>query len=243
MSQQLANKKIAFVVANEGIEQIELTRPWDAVVEAGGTPVLIAPEAGSAQAMNHLDKGDEFPVDATFADVSPEDFDAIVLPGGVANPDRLRTDATAVAWVRDFVESGRPTAVICHAPWTLVEAGVVRGRRITSWPSLQTDIRNAGGNWVDEQVVVDGNLITSRKPDDLDAFCAAFVEAAADARASSAAEGATTAWCRAPRRRTKASHRERCPAANRRPRSPGPAGCRGGAGRRPSCSGCRPSTP
>jgi protease I len=187
MSQQLANKKIAFVVANEGIEQIELTRPWDAVVEAGGTPVLIAPEAGSAQAMNHLDKGDEFPVDATFADVSPEDFDAIVLPGGVANPDRLRTDATAVAWVRDFVESGRPTAVICHAPWTLVEAGVVRGRRITSWPSLQTDIRNAGGNWVDEQVVVDGNLITSRKPDDLDAFCAAFVEAGADARASSAA--------------------------------------------------------
>ncbi|HEX3622298.1 MAG TPA: type 1 glutamine amidotransferase domain-containing protein [Acidimicrobiales bacterium] len=176
------------MVANEGIEQVELTRPWDAVKEAGGDPRLIAPEGGSVQAMNHLDKGDTFPVDATFDDVTPEEFDAIVLPGGVANPDRLRTIAPAVDWVRRFVESGRTTAVICHAPWTLVEAGVVAGRTLTSWPSLRTDIANAGGNWVDEEVVVDGNLLTSRKPDDLDAFCAALVKAAAqDTSRSSAA--------------------------------------------------------
>ena len=187
MAKQLEGKKIAFVVANEGIEQIELTRPWEAVQAAGGEPQLIAPEAGEAQAMNHLDKGDTFPVDATFADVAPYGFDAIVLPGGVANPDRLRTDPQAVQWVREFAESGRPTAAICHAAWTLVEAGVVRGRRITSWPSLQTDIRNAGATWVDEEVVVDGNLITSRKPDDLDAFCAALVDAAAASPSQSSA--------------------------------------------------------
>lgn len=187
-TQSLQGKTIGFVVANEGVEQVELTRPWQAVTDAGGDARLIAPERGQVQAMNHLDKGDTFPVDTTFTEAKPEDFDAVVLPGGVANPDRLRTDATAVDWVRKFVSSGRTTAVICHAPWTLVEAGVVRERTLTSWPSLRTDIRNAGGNWVDEPVVADGNLITSRKPDDLDAFCEALVQAAAKGpRQSSAA--------------------------------------------------------
>ena len=185
MANELAGKKVAFLTANEGVEQVELTRPWAAVEQAGGEPRLLAPEAGSVQAFNHLDKGQTFPVDATVSDVSPDDYDALVLPGGVANPDRLRTEQTAVGFVRAFVESGKPVAVICHGPWTLVEAGVVEGRTLTSWPSLQTDIRNAGGTWVDEQVHVDGNVITSRKPDDLDAFCAALVDAVAGDRASS----------------------------------------------------------
>jgi protease I len=185
MANQLAGKKVAFLTANEGVEQVELTTPWDAVREAGGEPQLVAPEGGQVQAFNHLDKGDTFPVDAPVADVRPDDYDALVLPGGVANPDRLRTDKTAVGFVRSFVESGKPVAVICHGPWTLVEAGVVEGRTLTSWPSLQTDIRNAGGTWVDEQVHVDGNLITSRKPDDLEAFCKTLVETLAGDRAAS----------------------------------------------------------
>jgi protease I len=185
MANELAGKKVAFLTANEGVEQVELTSPWDAVRQAGGEPQLLAPEGGQVQAFNHLDKGDTFPVDATVADVRPDDYDALVLPGGVANPDRLRTDETAVGFVRSFVESGKPVAVICHGPWTLVEAGVVEGRTLTSWPSLQTDIRNAGGTWVDEEVHVDGNLITSRKPDDLDAFCATLVETVAADQTSS----------------------------------------------------------
>jgi protease I len=185
MANELAGKKVAFLTANEGVEQVELTSPWDAVRQAGGEPQLLAPEGGQVQAFNHLDKGDTFPVDATVADVRPDDYDALVLPGGVANPDRLRTDETAVEFVRSFVESGKPVAVICHGPWTLVEAGVVEGRTLTSWPSLQTDIRNAGGTWVDEEVHVDGNLITSRKPDDLDAFCATLVETVAADQTSS----------------------------------------------------------
>jgi protease I len=185
MANELAGKKVAFLTANEGVEQVELTSPWDAVRQAGGEPQLLAPEGGQVQAFNHLDKGDTFPVDATVADVRPDDYDALVLPGGVANPDRLRTDETAVGFVRSFVESGKPVAVICHGPWTLVEAGVLEGRTLTSWPSLQTDIRNAGGTWVDEEVHVDGNLITSRKPDDLDAFCATLVETVAADQTSS----------------------------------------------------------
>ena len=173
---KLEGKTVAFLVANEGIEQVELTEPWKAVEEAGGTPQLIAPEAGKAQAFNHLDKGDSFDVDRTVADSDPADFDGLVLPGGVANPDNLRADEDAVAFVRDFFEAGKPVAAICHAPWTLIEAGVVDGRKLTSWPSLQTDIRNAGGNWVDEEVVVDQGLVTSRNPDDLEAFCAKLVE-------------------------------------------------------------------
>jgi len=176
MAQELAGKTIAFVVANEGIEQVELTEPWKAVEAAGGTPQLVAPKAGEVQAFNHLDKADRFPVDRTTADVRVEDFDGCVLPGGVANPDQLRTDEKGVAFVKSFFEAGKPVAAICHGPWTLVEADVVRGRTLTSWPSLQTDIRNAGGTWVDEEVHVDRGLVTSRNPDDLPAFCAKMVE-------------------------------------------------------------------
>ena len=175
----LTGKTIAFLVATEGIEQIELTEPWKAVTEAGGTAKLLSTDSGEVQAFNHLDKADTFPVDQRVADASAEDFDALVLPGGVANPDQLRTDPDARAFTRAFVEANKPVAAICHGPWTLIDAGVVTGRTLTSWPSLQTDIRNAGGNWVDEELCVDGNLITSRKPDDLKAFCQALVDAAA----------------------------------------------------------------
>jgi protease I len=176
MADELTGKTIAFAVANEGIEQVELTEPWKAVEAAGGTPRLISLESGKVQAFNHLDKADTFEVDATFADSSPEEYDGLVLPGGVANPDALRMDDNAVSFIGSFVTSDKPVAVICHGPWTLVEADVVRGRTLTSWPSLETDLTNAGANWVDEEVVVDGNLVSSRKPDDLPAFCRRLVE-------------------------------------------------------------------
>ena len=177
----LSGKTIAFLVAAEGIEQVELTSPWQAVKDAGGTPQLLSPEAGEVQAYDHLDKADVFPVDVTVASADVASYDGLVLPGGVANPDALRTDAGAVAFVKAFFDAGKPVAASCHAPWTLVEADVVRGRRMTSWPSLQTDLRNAGAEWVDEQVVVDttgsSTLVTSRNPGDLDAFDKAIVDA------------------------------------------------------------------
>jgi protease I len=176
MAENLQGKTVAFLVANEGIEQVELTEPWKAVEAAGGNAKLLAPETGTAQAFNHLDKADTFDVDLAVGEAEVDDYDALVLPGGVANPDNLRTHEDAVAFARRFVESGKPVAVICHGPWTLVEAGCVQGRTLTSWPSLQTDVRNAGGNGVDEEVVVDGNLVSSRKPDDLKAFCSKLVE-------------------------------------------------------------------
>jgi protease I len=166
----LSGKTIAFLVAPEGIEQIELTEPWQAVEESGGTPRLVSTKSGRVQAFHHLDKGDTFEVDDVVAEADPASYDGLVLPGGVANPDALRMDKQAVDFVRAFFESDRPVAAICHAPWTLVEADVVQGRTLTSWPSLQTDLRNAGATWVDEEVVVDGTLVTSRKPDDLPAF-------------------------------------------------------------------------
>ena len=172
-------KKIAFLTAPEGIERVELTDPWDSVTGAGHSATLLSTESGTVQTFDHLDKADTFDVDQTLDGADPGSFDALVLPGGVANPDNLRTEDAAVAFVRAFVESGKPVAAICHAPWTLVEADVVRGRRMTSWPSLQTDLRNAGADWVDEEVVTDGNLITSRKPDDLPAFCETLVRAVA----------------------------------------------------------------
>jgi protease I len=154
---------------------VELTEPWAALERAGATLTLAAPKAGRIQAMNHDEKGDTFEVNRTLADVNAADFDALVLPGGVANPDRLRMDEQAVALVREFLEADKPVAAICHAPWMLIEADAVKGRTLTSWPSLRTDVRNAGGTWVDKQVVVDQKLITSRKPDDLPAFCARIV--------------------------------------------------------------------
>ena len=182
MSEQLQGKTVAFAMATEGIEQVELTEPWKAVERAGGTPRLISAESGTVQAFNHLDKGDTFGVDATFGDVSPDEFDGLVLPGGVANPDALRTDKGAVDFIRGFFAAGKPVAAICHAPWTLIEADVVKGRTVTSWPSLQTDLRNAGATWVDEEVVVDQGLVTSRNPDDLPAFCDKMVEEIAEGR-------------------------------------------------------------
>ncbi|MQS08349.1 type 1 glutamine amidotransferase domain-containing protein [Streptomyces alkaliphilus] len=173
--------QVAFLVAPEGAEQVELTDPWEAVQEAGGTPKLLSTGGGRVQAFNHLDRGDTFAVDEEVGKASVEEYDALVLPGGVANPDLLRADEQAVAFVRDFCASGKPVAVICHGPWTLIEADVVRGRTVTSWPSLATDLRNAGATWVDRPVVVDeagpGPLISSRKPDDLSAFREALVRA------------------------------------------------------------------
>ena len=186
MSNQLQGKRIAFLVANSGVEQVELTRPWEAVKEAGGTPVLVAPEAGQVQAFNNdVEPADEFPVDLDVYAASVRDFDGLVLPGGTTNPDTLRTIPEAVSFVRDFVQSAKPVASICHGPWSLVEAGVVDGKTLTSWPSLQTDVRNAGGTWVDEEVFVcpcnGWTLVTSRKPDDLDAFCKAAIEQLSEA--------------------------------------------------------------
>ena len=176
----LTGKTVAFLVAPEGIEQVELTEPWKAVEEAGGKPELLSTEAGEIQAFNHLDKGDTFKVDRAVGDAKASDYDALVLPGGVANPDNLRMDASAVRFIRSFFEQGKPVGVICHGPWTLIEADVVRGRTITSWPSLQTDLRNAGATWVDQEVVVDQGLVSSRRPDDLPAFCAKVVEEIAE---------------------------------------------------------------
>lgn len=170
-------KRVAFLMAPEGIERVELTEPWDAVRDAGHTPVLISTEAGEVQTFDHLDKAETRPVNEVVADAELDAYDALVLPGGVANPDALRMDEQAVAFVREFVASGKPVAAICHAPWTLVEADVLNGRRLTSWPSLATDIRNAGGEWVDEKNVVDGNLITSRNPGDIPVFISALLEA------------------------------------------------------------------
>jgi protease I len=173
---KLDGKSIAILVAPEGIEQVELTEPRKALDEAGATTELLSTQSGEVQAFNHLDKADTFPVDRVVADASPGDYDALMLPGGVANPDFLRTDADAVAFVRGFFDAEKPVAAICHAPWTLIEAGAAKGRTLTSWPSLQTDVRNAGGTWVDEEVVVDQRLVTSRKPDDIPAFNARMIE-------------------------------------------------------------------
>jgi protease I len=167
---------VAFLVAPEGVEQVELTEPWRGVQQAGGTPELISVKGGRVQAFHHLDKADTFSVDKVLAEAKVDDYIGLALPGGVANPDLLRTVPEAVQFVAAFFAAGKPVAAICHAPWLLIEADVVRGRRVTSWPSLQTDLRNAGADWVDQQVVVDAGLVTSRKPDDLPAFNAKLLE-------------------------------------------------------------------
>jgi protease I len=189
MANSLTGKTIAFL-ATEGVEQVELTEPWKAVEEAGGTPELISLEDGEVQAFNHLDKADTFKVDKTVSDASASDYDGLVLPGGVANPDFLRMDEDAVSFVRAFFEQAKPVGVICHGPWTLVEADVLHGRTLASWPSLKTDIENAGGTWVDEEVHVDEGLTSSRNPDDLPAFCAKIVEEFAEGKHAEQARSA-----------------------------------------------------
>jgi protease I len=178
MSTSIKGKKIAFL-ATDGVEEVEYTEPRKAVENAGGQAELVSIKDGEIQAVNHLDKAGTYPVEKQVKDANAEQYDALVLPGGVANPDFLRTDPDAVRFVRDFFAAGKPVAAICHGPWTLVEAGVVDGRTLTSWPSLRTDLANAGATWVDEQVYVDGSLITSRKPDDLPAFCDELLAAVA----------------------------------------------------------------
>jgi protease I len=178
---KLQGKRVAFL-AIDMVEQVELTEPWKAVESEGATPELISLEEGEIQGFNHYDKADTFKVDRTVEEARADDYDALVVPGGVGNPDTMRMDENAVELVRRFFEQGKPVGVICHGPWMLVEAGVVRGRTVTSWPSLRTDIRNAGGNWVDKEVVVEDGLVTSRKPDDLPAFTKKIVEEFAEGR-------------------------------------------------------------
>jgi protease I len=181
MATSLNGKTIAFLVAREGVEQAELTEPWKAIERTGGTPELVSTEVGKIQAFNHLTPADTFDADKAADSVSSSHYAALVLPGGVANPDFLRTNAAAVAFAKSFFDAGKPVAVICHGPWTLIEADVVRGRTMTSWPSVKTDLRNAGANWVDEEVVEcsrgPNTLVSSRKPDDLPAFCNTLVGA------------------------------------------------------------------
>jgi protease I len=180
MFDRLQGKRIAFLTANEGVEQVELTEPMEAVRAAGAEAHLLAPEEGAVQAFNHLDKSEAFLVDCAVDDAYASEYDGLVLPGGVANPDQLRTKPEALEFIRGFFEAGKPVGVICHGAWTLIDAGVVAGRTLTSWPSLQTDLRNAGAEWVDEEVHVDAGLVSSRKPDDLDAFISKIVEEFAD---------------------------------------------------------------
>jgi protease I len=181
MANQLQGKKIAFL-ATDMFEEVELTEPWQALENAGAKLELVSLEDGEIQGFNHYDKAGSFKVDKTVEEANASDYDALVLPGGVGNPDTLRIDENAVHFVREFFEQGKPVGAICHGPWTLVEAGVVRGRTLTSFPSIQTDIRNAGGNWVDEEVHVDQGLVTSRKPDDIPAFNKKLIEEFAEGR-------------------------------------------------------------
>jgi len=188
MSNELQGKRIAFLTATEGVEQVELTEPWKALEGAGAELELLSTKRGKVQAFNHLDKADTFPVDKVVSEADPIEYDGLVLPGGVANPDQLRLNEDAVRFVRTFFEQGKPVGAICHAPWTLIEAGIVKGRTLTSWPSLRTDIRNAGGEWVDQEVNVDRGLVTSRKPADLPAFSAKLVEEFAEGEHQEQAE-------------------------------------------------------
>jgi protease I len=181
MAGKLDGKRIAFL-CTDGVEQVELTEPLEAVRKAGADVELISLDQGEVQMFNHLDKGDTIEAEHAVADVDADDYDGLVVPGGVANPDHLRMDENAVNFVRAFFEQDKPTAIICHGPWVLVEAGVANGRTVTSWPSLQTDLRNAGAKWVDQEVVVDNGLVTSRNPDDLPAFCAKLVEEFAEGK-------------------------------------------------------------
>lgn len=189
MGDQLRGKRVAFIAA-DGVEQVELERPWQAAKAAGADVELLSIKGGEIQAVNSMDEGDRFRVDRLVSDVTADEYDSVVIPGGIKNPDLLRMNEDAVNFVRRFFEQQKPVSSICHGPWLLVEADVVRGRTLTSYPSLKTDIRNAGGNWVDEEVHVDNGLVTSRRPDDLDAFCRKMVEEIAEGRHERQAVGA-----------------------------------------------------
>jgi protease I len=175
MNKKLSGKKVAILVA-DGFEQVEMTKPREALENAGAETKIISPKAGHIQGMQHADKGEKFDVDLTLQDAQPEEFDALMIPGGLMNPDQLRSTPEALEFVRHFFDEGKPVAAICHAPWVLIDAGVVRGRTLTSWPAIKTDVRNAGGNWINEEVVVDNGLVTSRKPDDIPAFNEKMIE-------------------------------------------------------------------
>jgi protease I len=181
MDQKLAGKKVA-IVATDGFEQVELTEPRRALMEAGATVHVVAPKSGAIRGMNHHDWADKVAVDKTLEEAKPDDYDALVLPGGVINPDALRLEEKAIAFIRSFVTARKPIAAICHGPWTLIDAGAARGRRMASWPSLETDLRNAGAEWVDQEVVTDRGIVTSRKPDDIPAFNRKMIEEFAEGR-------------------------------------------------------------
>jgi protease I len=175
MAEKLSGKKVA-ILATDGFEEVELTKPRAALDEAGATTIVVSLKSGKIQGMNHADKGDTVPVDMTLDAAKPEEFDALMIPGGLMNPDSLRSSDEALEFVRHFFRESKPVAAICHAPWVLIDAGVIRGRTVTSWPAIKTDVRNAGANWVDQEVVVDNGLVTSRKPDDIPAFNKKMVE-------------------------------------------------------------------
>jgi protease I len=189
---QLDGKKVAILVA-DGFEQVEMTKPRAALDEAGAETKIVSVKSGQIQGMNHADKGDKFDVDLTLEEARPEEFDALMIPGGLLNPDTLRSTPEALEFTRHFFNEGKPVAAICHGPWVLVDAGVVRGRKLTSWPAIKTDVKNAGGNWVDEEVVVDNGLVTSRKPDDIPAFNRKMIEEIAEGRHARQRETAASA--------------------------------------------------
>jgi protease I len=175
MAGKLEGKKVAILVA-DGFEQVEMTKPREALQDAGAETKIVSPKSGQIQGMNHADKGDKFDVDLTLGEARPEEFDALMIPGGLMNPDELRSTPEALEFTQHFFREGKPVAAICHGPWVLIDAGVVRGRTLTSWPAIKTDVKNAGGNWVNEEVVVDNGLVTSRKPDDIPAFNKKMIE-------------------------------------------------------------------
>jgi len=187
MARNLDGKTVA-ILATDGVEQVELLKPAEALRQAGATVHVVSPKSGEILGFNHIDKGDRIPVDVTLDKADPGRYDALLLPGGVINPDQLRLVPEAIAFVRSFAEAKKPIAAICHGPWTLIDAGAVRGRRMTSWPSLKTDLSNAGATWVDETVVTDRGLVTSRKPDDIPAFNEKMIEEFAEGRHRTAAE-------------------------------------------------------
>jgi protease I len=190
MARKLEGKKVAILVAS-GFEQVEMTKPRKALNEAGAETKIVSPKSGQIQGMHHADKGDKFDVDVTLDEARPQEFDALMIPGGLFNPDELRANADALEFTRHFFEEGKPVAAICHGPWVLVDAGVVRGRTLTSWPHIQTDVKNAGGKWIDEEVVVDNGLVTSRKPDDISAFNEKMIEEFAEGKHAAMAQTAS----------------------------------------------------